>query len=115
MRSSERSAQEATITLSPLSLTVLVTREAVDSSAEILGSVEFQELINLCEPDYDFIFFDSPPLLDAADAILLTRMVDSSLLVIRPGATSADEMARAVASLNQEDISGVVMNRVLRK
>ena len=111
----ERSAQEATITLSPLSLTVLVTREAVDSSAEILGSVEFQELINLCEPDYDFIFFDSPPLLDAADAILLTRMVDSSLLVIRPGATSADEMARAVASLNQEDISGVVMNRVLRK
>ncbi len=109
-----RSAREATITLSPLNLAVLVTREALDSPVEILDSVEFRELINLCEPDYDFILFDSPPLLAAADALLLMRMVETSLLVIRPGATSADQMARAVAALNQEDISGVVMNRVLR-
>lgn len=111
----ERSAREATITLSPHNLAVMVTREAIDSPVEILGSQEFQELISLCEPDYDFILFDSPPLLDAADAHLLMRLVETSLLVIRPGATSANQMARAVAALNQEDIAGVVMNRVGRK
>jgi Mrp family chromosome partitioning ATPase len=56
--------------------------------------------------------FDSPPLLDSADANLLTRMVDTTLLVIRPGKTSTAQMAQAVALLDREDISGVVMNRV---
>lgn len=106
---------EAAITLYPLGLTVLVTRAAVDNPAEILASAEFRELLNLCEQDYDFILFDSPPLLDSADANLLTRMVDTSLLVIRPGVTSTAQMARAVALLDREDISGVVLNRVPRR
>jgi Mrp family chromosome partitioning ATPase len=106
---------EAAITLHPFGLTVLVTREAVDNPAEILASAEFREALNLFEQDFDFILFDSPPLLDSADANLLTRMVDTTLMVIRPGATSTSQMARAVALLDRDDISGVVLNRVPRK
>lgn len=106
---------EAAITLYPFGITVLVTRGAVDNPAEILAAAEFREFLNICEQDYDFILLDSPPLLDSADANLLTRMVDTSLLVIRPGVTSTAQMARAVALLDREDISGVVLNRVPRK
>jgi capsular exopolysaccharide synthesis family protein len=104
--------EDAAITIQPLGITVLVTREAIDNPAEILASNEFRELLNLFEQDFDFILFDSPPLLDSADANLLTRMVDTTLLVIRPGKTSTAQMAQAVALLDREDISGVVMNRV---
>lgn len=104
--------EDAAITLLPLGFTVLVTREAIDSPAEILASSQFQELLNLLDQDFDFILFDSPPLLDSADANLLTRMVDTTLLVIRPGKTSTTQMAKAVAMLDREDISGVVLNRV---
>ncbi len=103
---------EAAVTIQPFGITVLVTREAIDNPAEILASNEFRELLNLFEQDFDFILFDSPPLLDSADANLLTRMVDTTLLVIRPGKTSTAQMAQAVALLDREDISGVVMNRV---
>ena len=107
--------EDAAITILPLGFTVLVTREAIDSPAEILASAEFQELLNLLEQDFDFILFDSPPLLDSADANLLTRMVDTTLLVIRPGKTSTTQMAKAVAMLDREDISGVVLNRVPKR
>jgi capsular exopolysaccharide synthesis family protein len=109
---SDARLDEAAITIQPYGITVLATREAIDNPAEILASSEFRELLNLLEQDFDFILFDSPPLLHSADANLLTRMVDTTLLVIRPGKTSTAQMAQAVALLDREDISGVVMNRV---
>lgn len=108
-------AGEAVVTLHPLGITVLGTREAVETPAEILASAEFRELLNFIEEDYDFILFDSPPLLDSADANLLTRMVDTTLMVIRPDTTSTAQMRRAVSLMKREDISGVVLNRVAQK
>ncbi len=111
---SDRHIGEAAVTLRPLGITILGTREAVDNPAEILASAEFYEMLNLLEPEFDFVLFDSPPLLDSADANLLTRIVDTTLMVVRPNTTTAGQMGKAVALLSQEDISGVVINRTTR-
>lgn len=108
---SDKHIGEAAVTLRHLGITVLVTREAVDNPAEILASSEFHEMLNLLEPEFDFVLFDSPPLLDSADANLLTQIVDTTLMVVRPNTTTAAQMGKAVALLSQEDISGVVINR----
>ena len=51
-------------------------------------------------------------LLAAADARLLELHTDATLLVIRQGRTSASQMAKAVALLNEERLLGAVLNRV---
>jgi len=63
--------------------------------------------------DYDFILFDSPPLLASSDGQLLLRFVDKMMLVIRPGVTTPAQMAKALAMFKKKDLLGVVLNRVL--
>lgn len=106
---------EGAVLLHPFNITALVARAALDNPAEILAAPEFREILDLFEQDFDFILFDSPPLLDSADANLLMRFVDTALMVVRPDTTTAAKMAQAVSLMSREDISGVVMNRVTHK
>jgi len=90
---------------------VLPTRARVDSPAHVLASDAFGEMLTSLEPDYDFMIFDSPPLLDSKDSNLLFRLTNRALLVIRAGDTKAADLSKAVAPLSAEDIFGVVLNR----
>jgi tyrosine-protein kinase len=103
--------EEAVARLSPVNIHVLPTRGRVENSAELLASPVFARLIRAFESKYDFILFDSAPLLASADANLLLMHTDATLLVARPSTTSAKEMGRAISSLKQEDLFGVVLNR----
>jgi hypothetical protein len=48
-------------------------------------------MIQMLTPEYDFILFDSAPLLAVADANLLELHTDATLLVIRQGASLPDK------------------------
>ena len=102
----------AAVRVLPHDFVVLPTRECVDNSAKLLASAAFFQLLQVFDPDYDFMLFDSPPLLAEADARLLVRLTDATLLVIRAGKTSTAGMARAMTALSEESLVGVVMNRV---
>lgn len=91
---------------------VLPTRERVDNAVEILTSPALQEMLEILDPNYDFILFDSPPLLDRADCSMLIKLVDTTLVVVRQGATKTAQMAKAIEQLSQEDIFGIVLNRI---
>lgn len=64
--------------------------------------------------DYDFVLYDSPPLLLTADAELLVRQSDATLLIIESGSTQIGEVKRSLKTL--ETISpkqvGFIMNKV---
>jgi Mrp family chromosome partitioning ATPase len=102
----------AALRVQPAAFNLLPTREKIQHSAELLASPRFHELLQLCEPDYDFILFDSSPLLESSDANLLASLTDATMLVIRPGVTTTQQMAKAVSLFNERDICGVVLNRV---
>ncbi len=104
---------QAMIRLQPIGFNLLPSRAQVENSAELLASPVFEAIIQLLMPDYDFILFDSAPLLAVADACLLEQRTDATLMVIRPGYTSTSQMARAVASLDEKRIFGAVLNRVV--
>jgi len=104
---------QAMIRLQPAGFNLLPTRAQVENSAELLSSPVFEGMIQMLKPEYDFILFDSPPLLAVADASLLELYTDTTLMVIRPGYSYTSQMAKAVASLDDKRIFGAVLNRVV--
>jgi len=105
---------DVTVRVLPFGFSLLPTRAHVENSVEVLDSSMFRAYLQLVEPHYDFVLFDSPPLLTNADAQILLRLVDGALLVIRPGTTTPVQMSKALRMFNKEDLIGVVLNRVAR-
>jgi len=103
---------QAMMWLQPIGFNILPTRAPAENSAELLASPIFEVMIQMLRPEFDFILFDSAPLLAVADASLLELHTDATLLVIRQGCTSTSQMAKAVALLNEERLLGSVLNRV---
>lgn len=102
----------AIVKVMPGGFHVLPTRERVDNAVEIITSPAFQEMLEILDPVYDFILFDSPPLMERADCSMLIKLVDTALIVIRQGKTGTAQMAKAIGLLSEEDIFGVVLNRI---
>lgn len=107
-------AGAAVIRVQPFGFDLLPTREQAKNPAELLSSSSFKEMLELLDPDYDLLLFDSPPLLTVADSGLLVRQTDTTVLVIRSGKTSSGQIGKAIAPLTQEKILGVVINRAGR-
>jgi capsular exopolysaccharide synthesis family protein len=53
------------------------------SSMGILNSVKMKEFIEEAKGRYDFVFFDSPPIMGVSDASILASEVDMAILVIQ--------------------------------
>jgi capsular exopolysaccharide synthesis family protein len=92
---------------------ILPTRTRPENTAELLASPDFGRLLDDLDHEYDFILFDSAPLLVADDAYLLLRLVDTALVVVAQNRCSTAQATRAVAKIAQEDIFGVVLNRLM--
>jgi succinoglycan biosynthesis transport protein ExoP len=80
--------------------------------AELVGSEKMKNLLEGLKQRYDFILVDSPPIMAVADGLLLSRMVDSVLLVVRSGITPkpiAREARNKLARVKAR-IIGIVLN-----
>jgi capsular exopolysaccharide synthesis family protein len=53
------------------------------TSVGILNSQRMRELIKTLKSRYDYIFFDSPPIVGVSDASVLASEVDLALLVVQ--------------------------------
>jgi len=103
---------KAMVWLQPIGFNLLPTCAQVENSAELLASPFFEVMLRNLSPEFDFILFDSAPLLAAADARLLERHTDATLLVIRQGGASTNQMAKAVSLLDEDRLLGAVLNHV---
>jgi polysaccharide biosynthesis transport protein len=102
---------ESSVTrLAPPGFFVLPGRERRDDSLDVLGSAAFRALADEAGSGFDFVLFDTPPLLARPDAALLAPYADGALLVI--DRTRPESAARAVSFLRKADLLGVVLNRV---
>jgi capsular exopolysaccharide synthesis family protein len=77
-----------------------------------LTSTRMAEILQEASQRFEWIIIDTAPLGLLADASLLSRIVDRSLLVIRAGQTPHASVARAVDALGKDHIIGVVLNAV---
>lgn len=81
---------------------------------ELLNLKECRALMDALRTHFDWVIIDTPPLLFAADANLISTMADASVLVVRIGSTTFDAVSRAMQSLCENNVLGVVVNGARR-
>ena len=81
---------------------------------ELLNLREMKGLLEELPKLFNWVFIDSPPLLFAADANLLSTMCDGTVLVVRIGTTTIDSVTRAMQSLCENNVLGIVVNGARR-
>lgn len=84
--------------------------EAVMNPLELLNLPQVRALLVGLSRAFNWVVLDTPPLLFAADANLLSTMSDGLVLVVRIGTTTIDSVTRAIGSLCQNNILGIVVN-----
>jgi receptor protein-tyrosine kinase len=95
-------------------LYILPAGESVPNPLELLNLKECKTLIDDLRNHFDWVILDSPPLLFAADGNLLATMCDGTILVVRIATTTYDSVARAMQSLCENNVLGVVVNGARR-
>ncbi len=80
--------------------------------AEVLGSNAMKTSIEIFKTSFDFIIFDSPPVVAVTDAVILSRLTDGVLFVTLANKTEADVLEKAYATLKQvkAEVIGFVLN-----
>lgn len=91
-------------------LFIMTAGEAVLNPLELLNLPEAKQLIDGLPAFFNWVIIDTPPLLFAADANLLSTMAHALLMVVRIGTTTIDSVTRAIGSLCQNNIIGIVVN-----
>jgi receptor protein-tyrosine kinase len=95
-------------------LYIMPAGEAVINPLELLNLKEVRILLDRLPSLFNWIILDSPPLLFAADANLLSTLCHGTLLVVRIGHTTVDSVARSMQSLCDNNVLGVVVNAARR-
>ncbi len=88
--------------------------EAVLNPLELLNLPEVKKLIKSLPQLFNWVVMDSPPLLFAADAALLGTMCDGTVLVVRLERTTIDSVTRAINSLCENNVLGIIVNGARR-
>jgi len=104
---------EETITTPGLDNLHIITSGAIPPNpAELIDSKRLRDFVEEAKKEYDFIVFDSPPILSTADAAILASKMDGVLLVYRIGAVSRGLLKRSTTQLEQvkSPLMGVVLN-----
>ena len=82
--------------------------------ADLLSSRRLSELISELRTRYKFVVIDSPPIMAATDAVILSVLVDGVLMVVRSGETPKEAFTRTRDLLVgvKCHMLGVVLNAV---
>jgi Mrp family chromosome partitioning ATPase len=84
------------------------------SSMSILNSPQMKDLISDLKQRYDFVFFDSPPILGVSDAAVLASEVDLAIQVIQYRRYPQPMNIRAKQLIEKAggDLVGIVLNNI---
>ncbi len=97
-----------------MNLYIMPAGEPVMNPLELLNLAEARKLLEQLPRVFNWVVLDTPPLLFAADANLLATLCHATLLVVRIGATTIDSVTRAMQSLCENNVMGIVVNGARR-
>jgi polysaccharide biosynthesis transport protein len=95
-------------------LSALTTGPIPPSPADLLSSHRMREGIAELRRRYKFVVIDSPPIMAATDAVILSALTDGVLLVVRSGETPKEAFTRTrdLLAAVKCRLLGVVLNAV---
>jgi receptor protein-tyrosine kinase len=93
-----------------MNLYLLPAGSPVKNPLELLNLRQAKALFEELPRIVNWAIFDTPPLLFSADANLLSTMADGTILVVKIGSTTFDNVQRAMQSLCENNVLGIVAN-----
>jgi capsular exopolysaccharide synthesis family protein len=110
----QNTLEEVIQTTSLPTLDFMASGKLPSSSLGILSSAQMRDLIGQLKQHYDFVFFDSPPVMGVSDASILASEVDMTLQVIQyrrypqPMNIRAKQLIEKVGG----NLVGIVLNNI---
>lgn len=95
-------------------LFVITSGSVPPNPSELLVSSKMQKIIDTLSQLFDVIIFDAPPCLVVADALILARLVDFSIIVSAQNTTKIEDLNKVKLSIENVGgkVAGVVLNKV---
>ena len=95
-------------------LRVLPTIQGAGNAPDLLGSESMRTLLEKLKTDFDLVVVDSPPVLLVSDAMVLGRICDKMVFVVKWEETPRQAAQEAVHRMRQfgVDVAGVAMSRI---
>ncbi len=93
---------------------VLPAGKVVSNPPAALSSPRINELLRVVSARYDCVIVDSPPIMAVADALMLTRRVDATVVVARWGQTRRESVRLALKRIADAggNVAGVLLSMV---
>jgi capsular exopolysaccharide synthesis family protein len=91
-------------------LSIMYSQRAGRSSLPLLNSEKLGNLVYELRSRFDFVIFDSPPVLPIADAVVLSKKVSAIVLVIEPGRTRRKHIEQILDQVDGNKVAGFIMN-----
>jgi capsular exopolysaccharide synthesis family protein len=84
-----------------------------EEASEVLGSKRMRDALETLRGQFDIIIIDSPPVLAATDAVLLSTQTDATILVASAGTTKEGDLDHSLERLDDvgANVIGVLLNR----
>ena len=95
-------------------LDILPSGPIPPNPAEMLSSKKSRQLFSRFEQEYEIVIIDSPPVVTASDAAVLSTLAAGTLLVVRYGKIAKSLVMDVVNQLKnvKANLLGVVLNKV---
>ena len=93
----------------------VITRGIVPPNpSELLNSNIFKTILNELEKEYDFIILDGTPITNLPDSLVVSGLVDKTVIVATIGYTPSDLLSNTIKSLRNVNapIAGVIINKI---
>jgi succinoglycan biosynthesis transport protein ExoP len=96
------------------SLTVVPVGISGQNSLDLIGSARMVEVLKLASEHYDLVFLDSSPILPVSDSVVISGIVEKTILVVEWNKTDRDLVCQAIERihLNKGTVIGIVLNKV---
>lgn len=96
-------------------LHVMTAGSIPPNPSELLVSEAMMKTIEILKNIYDIIILDGPPVELVTDSVILTRIVDSTVIVTACNETKKDNLHRVIDSIKNVGgkIAGVVVNKIV--
>ncbi|MDN4495112.1 CpsD/CapB family tyrosine-protein kinase [Ureibacillus sp. BA0131] len=98
-------------------LYVLPSGSIPPNPAELLNSKRMNQLLFELKAQFDFIFFDTPPILSVTDSQILANKCDATILVINSRQTPKElaSKSKSILQHSKSNIIGVILNNYILK
>ena len=113
----EITLDRGTLKTGVLNLEILTSGPIPRNPSELLHSNAMDVVLRKLKNIYDYIIFDTPPVLDVTDAQIMANQCDGVIMVIASGKTNKDRAleAKGILEKAQSELLGVIVNGVEAK